>query len=400
MICAHGSLQSSKPLMKKKQAVICALLSAAAYLLCGCAESAVPEESVALFSGRDRNELYQAIFGALTKFQDHAEVYGDPDSAMLTEVCQQIQQDHPEVYWFGGWYSTASSSTHPDSTYIAFDIPNDATAQQFSDMQKELLDASEAIRAEIPADANDYEKALFVHDYLIEHTNYADEGPEAGNAYGCIVNHAAYCEGYSRAFLLLMNQLGIPAGLTSGTGENGGNHMWNYLKLGENYYWADVTWDDTLIDGSDAEQLNHYYCFLNDDLMLRSHTIGKNQLFIPTCSSMEMNYFVQNGWYLETYDCDAACTIIKEQLKNDKNPIELMLDSKESYDAATRDLFDDNRFWLMPELPFDLDYCTLSCCAVPSVLRIDLYHKDDPDTGEGEAIEMPEAESPPDDETA
>ena len=378
-----------------KRHVCCAPLLLAACLLGGCAESAPPEESVALFSGTDRKELYQAVYSALTKYQDHVQVVGDPNNFTLTEICQQIRMEHPEIFWFNGWYSTATDSEHPTVYYISFNTPTELTAQQCSDMQKDLTDAAAEICAQIPADADDYEKALFVHDYLIANTVYTGEGDNAGNAYGCIMNHAAYCEGYSRAFLLLMQQLGIPAGYVSGTDVNGGNHMWNYLELGGEYYWADVTWDDTSVEGTDEEQLNHYYCFLNDEIMLKTHHVNITEPFIPTCSSMEMNYFEKNGWRLESYDCDALCGIIADQLRNGKEPIEIMFDSQKSYDTANSDLFDNNRFWQLENLPDDLDYVTCSCCETPAVLRIDIAHKDAADAPEpeGEAAQTP-AEEP------
>lgn len=354
----------------------------------------MPEEPVALFSGTDRKELYQAVSDALSHYQDHVQVIGEPNSYTLTEICQQIEHEHPEMFWFSGWYSIATDNIHPTVFYVAFDTMNDLTAQQWSDMQQDLVNAAKEICAQIPDGASDYEKALFVHDYLIAHTTYSDDGENAGNAYGCLINHAAYCEGYSRAFLLLMNQLGIRAGLTSGTGDNGGAHMWNYLELGGNEYWVDVTWDDTILEGSDSEQLNHYYCFLNDDLMLVTHRIGHKQYYIPTCSSMDMNYFVQNGWYLDRYDCDAACGVIEAQLEQGKEPIELMLDSKQSYENAYRDLFEKNRFWELAALPSDLDHCTLSNCEKPAVLRIDLIHKDPAEESVGEPAEEPADESP------
>ena len=364
-----------------KRAVICLLLLSAGIMFGGCGIVPEPEqstESLNLYSGRDKRQLYQAIYNAAKDFQTSVTVSGDPDQTVLSEVCNQIGSDYPELFWFGGW---SASNFNGSVTEITLHVPMQSEQHRYRYMYQQLMDTTETIRKEIPADASDYEKALYVHDYLTAHTAYNAEAEQGSNAYGCLVSHAAFCEGYSRAFLLLMNQLGVPAGNVSGTADGYG-HMWNYIQLSGEYYWVDVTWDDTRIEGADTEQCNHYYCFINDDLMLQTHTIGSGQLFIPACTSMEMNYFVQNGFYLESGDFDAVRPVIEKQLQAQKAPIELMFDSKASYDAALHALFDENGLWTLENLPPDVTGCAYSSCETPAVLRIDLTS--DGDAGSAE----------------
>lgn len=62
----------------------------------------------------------------------------------------------------------------------------------------------------------------------------------AYTAYGCLVRHKAVCQGYSEAFHLIMVQLGIPDKY-----QQGKNHIWNKVKVGNTWYHVDVTWNDT-----------------------------------------------------------------------------------------------------------------------------------------------------------
>lgn len=57
-----------------------------------------------------------------------------------------------------------------------------------------------------------------------------------------------WTNGYAKAYMLIMNELGIECGLVTGIAKNStgssGGHAWNYINLDGDYYMVDVTWDD------------------------------------------------------------------------------------------------------------------------------------------------------------
>ncbi|WP_158577120.1 transglutaminase domain-containing protein [Roseburia sp. AM59-24XD] len=57
------------------------------------------------------------------------------------------------------------------------------------------------------------------------------------------LKHKANCEGYSRAYAILMQKVGIPVKFVS---SNKMVHMWNEIKIGQKWYHVDVTWDDPM----------------------------------------------------------------------------------------------------------------------------------------------------------
>ena len=76
------------------------------------------------------------------------------------------------------------------------------------------------------------------------------------------------CEGYARALKLVCDELGIPCILVGGTG-NGENHLWNYVRLENGYWYAiDVTWND----GTRSEN----YFLVGKDVMDKSHVPSGN----------------------------------------------------------------------------------------------------------------------------
>lgn len=101
----------------------------------------------------------------------------------------------------------------------------------------------------------DYQKIKMIHDYLIDSIEYENDLTQNNvyDIYGALVNKRCVCEGYAKAFQYLMGEIGIENTIVIGTGTNSRNetenHAWNYVKLDENWYAVDVTWDDPIISG-------------------------------------------------------------------------------------------------------------------------------------------------------
>lgn len=126
----------------------------------------------------------------------------------------------------------------------------------------------------------DIEKMLSIHDYLVDTITYSKDGdlsdlstfPDSVfTPYGALVNGNAVCQGYALAFKLLCDRAGIEDcgyALTS-------THIWNIVKLGDNYYHVDATHDDpTKINFSTGESTTiervYHNHFLASDSQWRS----------------------------------------------------------------------------------------------------------------------------------
>ena len=93
-----------------------------------------------------------------------------------------------------------------------------------------------------------YEKLLSIHNYVCLLNTYDSEATFRYNAYGALVARRSVCEGYAEAFKLLCDYNGIDCVLVVGTANNGlatEKHMWNYVRMDDNRWYAvDATWDD------------------------------------------------------------------------------------------------------------------------------------------------------------
>lgn len=202
--------------------------------------------------------------------------------------------DHPEVFYID-FYKLTISAAMSDDVYSAYlDSGREANLYYDNDFKSEAqvdaaISAFDTKINEIVAAANkaaeddqygtneDAVKARYVNTYLLKNISYDDDAASSDDvtayahsrtAYGGIINGVAVCSGYSRAYKVVLDKLGIPCLTVSGyslgkTSEgdptNGSaGHEWNYVWLenvknekeksnddGGKWYAVDVTWNST-----------------------------------------------------------------------------------------------------------------------------------------------------------
>ena len=82
-------------------------------------------------------------------------------------------------------------------------------------------------------------------------------------AYGAIRDHLAICGGYAQALQILFQQADIPCITVSGK-MGGENHVWNLVRIGDEWCYFDATSDRGRADygflcfGVEREKLSHY----------------------------------------------------------------------------------------------------------------------------------------------
>lgn len=298
------------------------------------------------------DDLYYGILESLENMEMTSEYRGSVDRYDIGNTIEKITQTHPEFFWIDG-YTTIKSL---GKTEVQINPVNDYPAEKLSVMLDELVSAGDRLISDIPSGADDFEKVVFVHDYIVNHTTYDTAGAEIiekdlydegekglfGTAYGCLVEGSAVCQGYAEAFQYIMNRIGIESGICHGSVSDG-PHAWNYVKLNNKYYWIDVTWDDPVPEENGTEVLRHTYCLIDDERMLNSHLADYDCLFIPKCYSMEENYFVRNNAYLSYYSGNGIAGILESH--SEDGEVEIMFADSNSYSEAVKRLFENGEIW-------------------------------------------------------
>ena len=110
------------------------------------------------------------------------------------------------------------------------------TQEELPGRQAAFEAALQAALAQIPKDVSDVEKVLAAHDFVVCNARYSSSSV---TAYGILVDGAANCQGYTRTLRLLLQELGVQCIQTGNA-----SHVWNMVKLGDDWYHVDATWDD------------------------------------------------------------------------------------------------------------------------------------------------------------
>lgn len=153
------------------------------------------------------------------------------------------------------------------------------TEEDVSRCENEIEQVKKQVLAMVEG-KSDYDKIKIIHDYLIDTIEYDSTILQENiyNIYGALVSKKSVCEGYAKAFQYLMNEVGIDNAIVIGTATNSKNetenHAWNYVKMNEQWYAIDVTWDDPIIIGNGklTNKMRYQYFLKGSHTMNRNHT--------------------------------------------------------------------------------------------------------------------------------
>ena len=165
-----------------------------------------------------------------------------------------------------------------------------------------MYDIAKSVLSNIIKDGmTDYEKELAVHDWICENIKYNDEQlaampaalKYADNPYGALKYRRAICLGYATTFRMFLNMLRIENRLIHVNDENGNEHSWNLVKIGDSWYHADSTWDASVKDTTP-----YFYFNMTDDAAVKCGFFKKTDV-LPKADSIEYNYYFIHGTKLD-----------------------------------------------------------------------------------------------------
>ena len=285
----------------------------------------------AYFSLLDGNEkeVYAAALSAARdccdSFSSSYIIYEDDIDKIMTALFN----DHPELFYLKTAYSyEVFANGRIGNVYLEYyDLLDNL------DYHKALFDnAINSIVSEAAAYSTDYEKEKFVHDKILSTTDYNEDAEMNQSAYSALVNHSTVCTGYSKAFQMVMLNLGIPTYICIGDSE--GVHAWNIIKLSDGYYNVDLTWDD---------QWTIIYNFFNctDEDFSETHVRTGLSVNLPSCTATA--YRGLEGIYGSTIYVPGTEQVLPVP-EHDDRPVMDIPDDKQHFNDNAPDLHSQGGF--------------------------------------------------------
>jgi len=200
--------------------------------------------------------------------------------------------DYPQHFWRG--FQTKTYSKDKDVTKVVVeDMICGGNKNQIKELDNKFKAKIKSILSGLSGSNSSLEKEIFIHNYIVNNSEYID-GKNAHNSYGIIVDGKGICEGYAKAFMVLMREAGVQCILIDGTLTAdlglGYDHQWNMVEIDGEYYHIDVTADDPIVGGKEKVLKFDYFNVTESDIN-RDHKIEHNFYPIPKANSNKYNFF-------------------------------------------------------------------------------------------------------------
>ena len=170
--------------------------------------------------------------------------------------------------------SNINNFVHPFNSFKTLKTEVDITGKVDVEIEKVYDDemiiilnykVDDIIKNEIKENDDLRTKIKKIHDYIINNTTYDKERSDkkvinykSDNAYGVLVQKYGLCGGYTDAMMLFLERFNVSNYKIATE-----NHIWNYVKLNNQWLHLDLTWDDPIT--SDGKQIIDDAFFLIDD---------------------------------------------------------------------------------------------------------------------------------------
>ena len=317
----------------------------------------------------DQRKFYDLVLestNSVAEEKDENDIYPcsivNMENTVLTQaeirlVITAVKEDNPMLFWLTDKFGFSNTEGYTAIQLYSYEPP-----EKIKTMQNKLNKEVNKFINSVEYGLDDFSLELLAHDYIIDRCKYDDDVKDSNDdylaftPYGAIVNGNAVCEGYAKAFSYLLSQLGIESKGIVGKGSQE-LHMWNAVKIEDNWYYTDISWDDG------KEYSRYDYFNITESQLKKDHTISKvyskcssdevngtngvkaiNFNFsVPECDSTEENYYVKKTVHftdLYSYQNDEMTNALYNAANNKEKYFHIYIDPVYlEYNGAVDQLF-------------------------------------------------------------
>ena len=294
--------------------------------------------------GDEDRVLYTEIFSILSTLAKDTKVSSkDPDQ--IERAFNYVMLDHPELFYLTG-YSFTKYMRGNKIEKITLSGNYTMSASE-ADEKKLAVDAYvDKCIAGYQGSVDDYEKVKYVYEYLIKNTEYDMAAPNNQNILSVALEGRTVCQGYAKTMQLILNRMGVFCILCEGIVKGTESHVWDIVRIQDNYYHVDATWGDASYKIEDqsgkfeAPEINFDYLCVTDEEIKKTHVI-KDGIALPVCDSLEDNYYVREGLFLSEIDTDKIMSAFEKARENEEKIVTLKCENANVYSALLNHLIEN-----------------------------------------------------------
>ncbi len=278
-------------------------------------------------------EMYEKLLEAICECQYH--IYFHTPISFTDEeigkILHFVLYDNPaiiDINEYTMW--DIVSDDHMDIT-VPFTFSNALVAHNrrvnVLNAIKDILSANESVYMQ-----TDFDKELFVHDYICKNVVYDSTFGDAGNRfepfsiYGPLLEKSGVCEGVAKLTKLLLEILGLRSFVVSGVINNPKRtkRAWNLVMLNDKAFHLDVTLD--MCETHDTDDLLRRDFFNVSDTIMDREVSWAGKDLIWKCDSFDYNYVYLVGGYVSSED--DCIDYLRKKLREKRQLIYVRLNKK------------------------------------------------------------------------
>ncbi len=295
-----------------------------------------------------QQEAYKRLLNGISAYADRIDIKSCGITMdELKVVYSSMRNDFPELFWIYNNCEVYSSGENVTDCLPSYVYGKNDTIRMIGQLEQ----IENTMEARV-AGKSDYEKVMFVFNYIIDSTQYdldsyndyqsgnLTESLESScNIYGTLVGRKALCEGYSKTVQFLLNGMGIECLYVTGKSEGEG-HAWNYVKLDGVYYGLDVTWCDPKSEG---DIKSYAYCLVDYNTLKINHEEDVPYP-LPDCLGGRYNYYRYNGYELSTFSVSTLDAMFYKAYVSGNSFVEIHCTTETVYDSLLHAIEDQTIF--------------------------------------------------------
>ena len=289
----------------------------------------------------NEKQVYKEILEGIRENREEIYIHAS-DAERANEIFQYILKDHPDIFWCDGTISATTYGGTETYTVLKPTYTYDEASKET--MRAEIEGAVSQCLSGISAEDSEYNKILYVYEYIVDTVDYDLEAPDNQNIYSVFIHRRSVCAGYSKAAQYLLERLGVFCTYVTGITSGGQNHAWNLVMCEGVYYYLDVTWGDPVFQAAEGEEVSQFenisYDFMccDDAELFKNHT-PDDDAKLPACTKMNRNYYMMNNMYYETYDSSVVLQRMNDVISAGGNPVVIKFSDDALYNQAHDDVF-------------------------------------------------------------
>ena len=222
------------------------------------------------FVPNNKNEILNIFYTIVNSGMTDFVFYCPKDYSDCFKDIDDIANDQNAV-------SNINNFVHPYNSFKTFKTEVDSTGKISVHIEKvydeEMIiilnyKVDEIIKNEISENDDLKTKIRKIHNYIIDNTSYDKERSDqkinkykSDNAYGVLIENYGLCGGYTDSMMLFLEKFKVPNYKIATE-----NHVWNLVKVNDNWLHLDLTWDDPVMDNGKDIIDDSYFLITDEEL--------------------------------------------------------------------------------------------------------------------------------------